>query len=309
MFATPPCKGQRRLAIVVAAETVPYVIGGSFCVKGKNCALDVCWEGKTFRMICSHLAPLSVMHLYAKDLDDFRSLLTPRGRDSARPFLCGRSDRLGVNATKTISRTHWHCYTGKQRMFESFIMEKLLTATNTFHFEDDGVPSTSTLATITGITNHKRLTASFPLTNSLRSRTFDSSATNCDHWGLIAAIKSEHVKTPRKNTVRKLIGSECRDRIVYNNEVRAILNVDDGHLAQESRHSDEGLFALYFLPGGSARKTSRKETSAGWGFTAMKSYQNGEKVQWWKLVDQCKQLKATDNTAEMQVSDRGALLA
>ena len=80
-----------------------------------------------------------------------------------------------------------------------------------------------------------------------------------------------------ENAVRKLIGSECRDRIGYNNEVRAILNVDDGHLAQESRHSDEGLFALYFLPGGSARKTSRKETSAGWCFTAMKSYQNRQK--------------------------------
>ena len=30
VFATPPCKVQRRLAIVIAAETLPLVIGGSF---------------------------------------------------------------------------------------------------------------------------------------------------------------------------------------------------------------------------------------------------------------------------------------
>ena len=41
VFATPPCKGQLHLAIVVAAETVPCMIGGSCCVKGRNCALDV----------------------------------------------------------------------------------------------------------------------------------------------------------------------------------------------------------------------------------------------------------------------------
>ena len=30
VFATPPCKGQRRLTMVVAAETLPFVVGGSF---------------------------------------------------------------------------------------------------------------------------------------------------------------------------------------------------------------------------------------------------------------------------------------
>ena len=30
VFATPPREGQRRLAIVVAAETLPFVVGGSF---------------------------------------------------------------------------------------------------------------------------------------------------------------------------------------------------------------------------------------------------------------------------------------
>ena len=88
------------------------------------------------------------------------------------------------------------------------------------------------------------------------------------------------------------------------------LNVDDGHLAQESRHSDEGVFALYVFTDGSARKTSRKETCAGWGFTAMKSYQNRDEV---PMVEACGPVqtaegeeycvgasRATNNTAEMQ---------
>ena len=44
VFATPPRKGQLRLATVVAAEAI--CVGGFFCVKRRNCALDVCWEGK-----------------------------------------------------------------------------------------------------------------------------------------------------------------------------------------------------------------------------------------------------------------------
>ena len=82
VFARPPCKGQRRLANAVAAETLPFMIGGSFCVTGRNGALEVCWKEKKFRVICSHLTPLSAMHLYAKDLDDLRSLVTSRGRES-----------------------------------------------------------------------------------------------------------------------------------------------------------------------------------------------------------------------------------
>ena len=110
VFATPPCKWQLRLAIVVAAETLPFVIGGSSCVKGRNCALDVCWEGKNFRVICSHLNPLSVMHLYAKDLDDLCLLAGDvTWKRYARPYLCGRSDGPGDNATKTVQRKHW-CY-------------------------------------------------------------------------------------------------------------------------------------------------------------------------------------------------------
>ena len=69
MFATPPCSGQRRLPIVVAAEITSCVL---------NCAFNVCWEGKKFRVICSHLNPGSVMHMCAGDLEDLRSLVTSR---------------------------------------------------------------------------------------------------------------------------------------------------------------------------------------------------------------------------------------
>ena len=81
MFATPPCQGQLRLAIFVAAGFLPFVIGSSLSVTGRSCAIEVCWEGKKFRAICSHLNPSSVMRLYAMDLDDLRSLVTSRGRE------------------------------------------------------------------------------------------------------------------------------------------------------------------------------------------------------------------------------------
>ena len=66
--------------------------------------------------------------------------------------------------------------------------------------------------------------------------------------------------------------------------MRAVLKVDDGHLVQESRHIDKGPFALHVFTDGSARKTSRKEMCAGWGFTAMKSYQNRDEV---PMVEAC----------------------
>ena len=92
--------------------------------------------------------------------------------------------------------------------------------------------------------------------------------------------------------------------------MRAILNVDDGHFAQESRLSYEASFALYVFTDGSARKISRKELCAGWGFTAKKSHQNRDEV---PMVEACGPvqiaeggehyvgaIRATNNTVEMQ---------
>ena len=71
------------------------------------------------------------MHLYAKDLDDLLSLVSLRVQN-----VCGRSDGLGDNATKTTWREHWqllqlfHTASKKLRMLECFVMDKsVLTAT------------------------------------------------------------------------------------------------------------------------------------------------------------------------------------
>ena len=62
--ATPSCKGQRRLPIVVSAKILKFVIGGSFCVKGESALLMFAGERRRgrFRVICSHLNSSSVMH-------------------------------------------------------------------------------------------------------------------------------------------------------------------------------------------------------------------------------------------------------
>ena len=156
-------------------ETVPYVIGGSFCVKGRNCALDVCWEGKKLRVICSHLNPSSVMHLYARDLDDLRSLMLSRGRDTHVHICVDAQTGLGTmlprpHSANICSATTVSHRVEKQRMLECVIMENL----------------------------------------------------------------------------------------------RAILNVDDGHVAQESRLSGEASSSLYAFTDGFARKFSRKEMCSGW---------------------------------------------
>ena len=137
VFASPPCKGQGRLAIVVGAETLPCVVGGSFCVKGKNCALGVCWEGKKFRVILSHLNPSNVMHLRANDLDDLRSLVTSRGSDMHVHICVDAQTGLGAIPSRPKSANIGTATTvshrvEKQRLLKNLIMENLLTATNTY---------------------------------------------------------------------------------------------------------------------------------------------------------------------------------
>ena len=82
VFATPPCQG-------------------------------VCWQEKKFRVICSHLSPSSVVHLHAKDLDDFRSLVTSRGRDM-QVHVCVVARSHIVSRSKECSRvSSWksaHCH-------------------------------------------------------------------------------------------------------------------------------------------------------------------------------------------------------
>ena len=141
VFATPPCKGQRRLAIVVAAETLPFVTDGSFRVQGRNCALDICWEGKKFRVLCSNLSAMSVLHLCAKDLSDLRALLNSRCAESEVHICVDAQTGLGTWPTRPLSENIGTATTvahrvEQQRLLESFIMGNMLTATNTFNFEE-----------------------------------------------------------------------------------------------------------------------------------------------------------------------------
>ena len=182
------------------------------------------------------------------DLDDLRPLVTSRGRDSHIHIFADAQTGLGtmpprpysaniVTATTVTHRVE------KQRIFESFSMEKLLTATNTFHFEDDGAIN---ICTCNYYKNHEPQQIDYTLfsDNSLRFRTYDSSTTKFGTLGTDCCYQVQACagKTPRKQTVRKPIGWECPDRIGCNNDVRAFLYMNDGHLAQESRHSDEGPF-------------------------------------------------------------------
>ena len=160
----PPCKGQLRLAIVVAAGFLSFVIGGSFSVNGRKSAADVCWEGKKFRVICSHLNPSSVIHLYAKDLDDFSSLVTSRGRDmlvhicvdaqTGSETLPSRPHCANMGSATTVTHR-----VEKRRMFESFIMETC-SLPQTHSILRTMESHTSTPATTTETTNHSRSTTS-----------------------------------------------------------------------------------------------------------------------------------------------------
>ena len=162
------------MAIVVAAETVAVVTGGSFCVKGK------------YSVICSHLNPSSVVDLYAKDLDDFRSLVSWRQ--------C-HQDQMALALLQLFH------IVSKNKECSSVSSWKICSRPQTHSILRMTVPLTSTLAITTGNTNQSS-------DNSLHSRTFDSSATKSDHWGLMAAIKSKHVTTPRKKrTGNRLAGN------------------------------------------------------------------------------------------------------
>ena len=68
--------------------------------------------------------------------------------------------------------------------------KNLLTATNTFLCEDDGATN---MYTCNNNGNHEPQQIDYILSSDTRprSRTFDSSATDSDHWGLIAAVKSK----------------------------------------------------------------------------------------------------------------------
>ena len=86
-------------------------------------------------------------------------------------------------------------------------MENLVTATNTFHSEDNGITDIYTC----NCHEPQQIDCILSPDNNLRSRVFDSSATNSDHCGLVATVKSKRAETQWKKTDRKPIGWEFRD--------------------------------------------------------------------------------------------------
>ena len=112
VFATPPCPGQRRLAIVVAAAFRKCIVNSSFRVRGRNCSVDVCWERKKFRVICSHLNLGSVGRMYARDLEDLSMLVTTRVKDAHVHICVDAQTGLGAGVPGTAQQQHWNRYNG-----------------------------------------------------------------------------------------------------------------------------------------------------------------------------------------------------
>ena len=107
------------------------------------------------------------MHAYAKDLADFRTLVNSRGVDTEVHICVDAQTGLGTWPPRPYSENIGTATTvshrvEKQRMLENFIMEIMLTATNTFTLR--WRPTTFTLATVTGNTSHNRSTTSSRLT-------------------------------------------------------------------------------------------------------------------------------------------------
>ena len=151
-------------------------------------------------MICQHLNPLSVICTYI-----FLWMLRQAGGHLHQDFMA-----------KTLAPPRL-----------SHIVSKNNESWRVSSWRICSQPQTRSIVRMTVPHESQQIDYSFSSDTCLRSRKFDSSATSSDHWGLIAAIKSNRVRIHRKKIARKPIGWECRDRIGYNNEVRAYLNVDE----------------------------------------------------------------------------------
>ena len=128
---------------------------------------------------------------------------------------------------------------------ECFIVERLLTATNTFSNDDDRNANICT-GNYNGCHEPQQIDYILSSDHSLRSRTFDSSATSSDHW-TDRHHQGETWETEGKRHARKPIGWECRDHIGFNNTVRAQLKVGSGAFGPEPRLSDNPSFRAVHL--------------------------------------------------------------
>ena len=101
--------------------------------------------------------------------------------------------RDSVRGTRSAQQQYWNSYNAytscrKQRLLECCIMEHSLTATNTFSNNDASNTNIYTFG-CNGCHEPQQIDYILSSHHSLRSRTFDSSATSSDHWGLTTTIK------------------------------------------------------------------------------------------------------------------------
>ena len=140
------------------------------------------------------------------------------GEGCGRPHSCGRTNGTGYTDTWARQLERWYCrhsHTScrKTEFLECFIMEHLLTATKTFS-NDDCRNANIYTCNNNGCHEPQQIDCILSSDNSLRSRTFDSSATASDHWGLTATISSKRGKTPGKGTRGNLLGgNDATDHI------------------------------------------------------------------------------------------------
>ena len=185
-----------------------FVNTDSFCVRGRSCCLDVCWEGKTFRVICSHLSPTNVIHVYAKDLEDLRVLTNSREEGSAVHICVDAQTGLGTTPPRPYCENIGMATTvthraEKRRLLWKFIMENMLTATHTFDTEEDGIKNDIYTCYYNGKHEPQQIDYILPSVRCLRSKTFDSPATQSDHWGLTATIKISTYKEDAPEDTRE----------------------------------------------------------------------------------------------------------
>ena len=212
---------------LVSAEVLVPVKVDSFRVRRRNCSLGICWEGKKFRVICSHLLLTSVSHENAKDLVDLGALTNAREEDSAVHICVDAQTGLGTTPPRPFRENIGMAMgvlhrAGKRRLLKNFIMENMLTATNTYDTEIVGIKRNIYTCSFNGRHEPQQIDYILPPDRCLRLKTFDSPATTSGHWGLTTTIRSPHAKETHRKTRRKPIGWQCHDRYNYNNDVTVL---------------------------------------------------------------------------------------
>ena len=144
-------------------------------------------------MICFHLESRQCGALVCEGPKGLEHADYVTGEGFARPYLCGcpngarywgtGSSSSNIGAATTITHR-----AEKQRLLECFIMEHSLIATNTFSTDDASFNNICT-CNYNGCHDSQQIDYILSSDHSLRSRTFDSSATASDHWGLTATIR------------------------------------------------------------------------------------------------------------------------